>query len=96
MLFAIDFYKNFIDTESIAITLVSSLQAAGVNCTEFYRPESDGLSTDRDSSLGQEIFNITVAEVESIIEPDGVGNDIGRKAVRFICAHVPILPISPH
>jgi hypothetical protein len=43
--------------------------------------------------LSQEIFDIPVAEVESIVEPDGVGNDIRRESVALICSHRPILAI---
>jgi hypothetical protein len=32
------------------------------------------------------------SEVESIVEPDSVGNDIRWKSVTFICIHSPILP----
>ena len=35
-----------------------------------------------------------MAEIEAIIEPDGVGDDIWREAVTFVCFHPPILPIS--
>jgi len=34
-------------------------------------------ATDCDASLGQEIFNITVTQIESKVEPDCVANDIG-------------------
>ena len=35
-----------------------------------------------------------MAQVEAIVEPDGVGNDIGRESVSLVCAHAAILPIS--
>jgi hypothetical protein len=35
-----------------------------------------------------------VAEIEAIVEPDGVRNNFWREAMAFICVHWPILPIS--
>jgi hypothetical protein len=32
-----------------------------------------------------------MAEVESIVEPNGVGNDIGWESMTFIGIHTPIL-----
>ena len=34
-----------------------------------------------DASLGEQIFNIAVAQVESTVEPNGVVNDIWRESV---------------
>ena len=34
-----------------------------------------------------------MAEVEPIVEPDSVGDDIWRESMSFICVHEPILPI---
>jgi hypothetical protein len=55
---------------------------------------ADRFAADRDSSLGKEIFDISVAEIEAIVEPDRIGNDIWRKPMSFVCVHPPILAIS--
>ena len=68
--------EDLVDVEGITVTLVLALQAAGINRSEFYTPETDCFTADGDASFGQEIFNIAVAGVKSIVEPDGVGNDI--------------------
>ena len=39
--------------------------------------QSFGKPSNRDPAFGEEIFDITVAEVEPVVEPDSVGNDIG-------------------
>ena len=39
-------------------------------------------------------FGITVAEVESVVEPDGVAGDRWGESVAFVSIHVPILAIS--
>jgi hypothetical protein len=57
-------------------------------------PEANRLSGHGDAAFGEKIFNIAETEIEAIVEPDGVGNDAGWKAIAFICIHPPILSIS--
>ena len=85
--------EDFIDVEGVAITSVSTFQSTGINGTELDAPEADWFSADSDASFGQKIFDITVAEIEAIVEPDSIGNDIGRESVTFICIHPPIVSI---
>ena len=94
MLLTVDFDEDLINVESVTVSSVLSLQSAGVNGTEFDTPKADRFSADGDSPLGQYIFNVSVAKIESVVEPDGVGYDIGRESVALICAHGPILPES--
>jgi hypothetical protein len=69
-------------------------QSAGVFGSELDAPESDGLVTDCDAALSEEIFDISMAQVEPIVEPDGVGDDIRRESVALVSIHGPILSIS--
>jgi hypothetical protein len=41
--------------------------------------------------LSQEIFDIAVTEVEAIVEPDSVADDIGRETVSFVGIHPEII-----
>ena len=94
MLLAVYFHEEFIDIEGIAVSTMLTLQAAGINGSEFDTPKPDRLSADSDASLSKEIFDITVAEIEAIVEPDGIADDIGGELVSFIGIHAPILSIS--
>ena len=91
MLLAINLYEYFIDVESIAETSVLALQSTCIDGTKLDTPESDRFAAYGDTSFGQEIFNIAVAEIETEVEPDSVGNDIGRESVALISIHKPIL-----
>jgi hypothetical protein len=42
----------------------------------IYAPQADRLPSDDDSPFSQDIFDIAVTEVESIVEPNGIGNDV--------------------
>ena len=85
--------EDFIDIEGVAVASVFSLQSAGINSSKLDAPEPDRFAADIDASFSEKIFNVSVAEVESIVEPDGVGDDIGWESVPFVSNHWQILPI---
>ena len=84
MLLAVDLDEDFIDVERVAIASVLSFQTTSINSREFNTPETDCLAADSDSSFGEEVFNIAMAQVETIVKPDCIGNDIGRETVVFV------------
>ena len=93
MLLAIDLHKDFIDIKGIAIASMLSLQSFGVEGTELDAPKTDRFAADSNASLRQKIFDIPMAEIKAIVEPDGVRNDIWRESMTLVCVHEPILPI---
>ena len=94
MLLAVDVDEDFIDVEGIAVTSVFPFQPPGVKSTELDAPQADRFSADSYATLSKEILDVSVTQVEAIVEPDGVADDIGRESVSFICVHPPSLPIS--
>ena len=87
---AVDFDEDLIDVEGITIASVLSLQSTGINGTEFYTPEADCFATDGDSAFSEKVFDVTVGQVETIVEPDSIGNDIWRETVAFISNDLPL------
>ena len=68
----------------------------GCNGTLLVRvltPYSDRFASNDNSALSQQIFNISVAQIEAIIKPDSVGDNIWRESVAFIGIHRLILAI---
>jgi hypothetical protein len=61
LLLAVDFHKNLIDVEPIAITTVSLFESTSVSCAKLDSPESDGFAADTNASFGEQILDITVA-----------------------------------
>jgi hypothetical protein len=94
MMLAVDLDKDFINIEGITIASMLPLQSAGINRSEFDTPEPDRLSADSDTSLGEQVFNISVAEIESIVEQDCVGNDLRWESVTLVSSYPPILSKS--
>ena len=76
MLLAVDLDKDFIDKEGIAVASVRSFQSSCIFGAKLYAPEPDGFIGDGYPTLGEQVFNISEAQVESTVKPDSVGNDI--------------------
>ena len=94
MLLAVDLDEYFIDVKGVAETSVPSLKAAGINRTELNATETDRFAADGDTAFREKIFDIAVAEVESMLEPDGIGNNVRWESMAFIGIHPLILPRS--
>jgi hypothetical protein len=91
VLLAIDLHEYFIDVKGIAITLMLSLQSSSVYSSEFDAPQPDAFVTDSDAAFSEQIFNISVAEIEAIVKPDGVTDDVRRESVALVCIHPQIM-----
>ena len=94
LLLAIDLDENLVDVKGVALALMLLFQAPGLFGSKVDAPEPDGLVADDDATFSQEIFDIPVAEVEAITEPDRVTDDCRRKPVTSVSIHGPILAIS--
>ena len=93
MLLAIDLHEYFVDVEGVTVASVLSLQSPGVSGSELDTPEPDRFSANGDASLGQEVLEIAVTQVEAIVEPDGIGNDIWRESMTLVSIRDPIVSI---
>jgi hypothetical protein len=51
--------------------------ADGSMSAKLDAPETNCLPCDDDASLSEEVFDISVTEIEAVIEPDSIRNDIG-------------------
>ena len=87
LLLTIDLHEDLVDEERIAITTVSPFQTTSISSTKFDTPKSDGFVANNDASLREQVFDITIAEVESMVQPDRVTDDVGRKSVTLISIH---------
>ena len=87
MLLAVDLDEDFIDEEGVAVALMPAFQATGTNGPELDAPKADGFATDGDTAFSKKVFDIPMTQIEAIIEPDGVRNDIWRESMTFVCIH---------
>ena len=95
MLLAVDLHEDFIDVESVTVSAMSPLQSPGVYRSKFDAPKADGFPADDDAAFSQDIFDISVTEIEAVVKPDCVTDDVGRESVELIGVHGAILSIWP-
>ena len=73
-----------IDMPGVAESALFPTQSAGVGRSEFLTPVSDRFIGDKDSSLGEQVFYVSKAQGEPMVQPNGVTDDFRRKAVASI------------
>ena len=76
MLLAIDLNADLIDVERLTKTTMSPFERSIVSSAKLNTPESNGFVADSDATLCEQVFNTTVAYVESMVEPDGVTDNV--------------------
>ena len=96
MLLAVDFDEYFINVERVAVAAVLLFQAAGINGAKLDAPQTNCFTASCDPSFSEKDFDKwsgtpAMAEIESLVLPDCVRNDIWRESVPLIGIHGPIL-----
>ena len=77
-------YEEFVQVPDVAQATLPAPEYAGVFGTELSAPLSNGLVGDYAPSLCQQILNISVTQAKSMIEPNGMADDIRRKSMSVI------------
>ena len=74
-----------------------AVERAGVLGTELPAPSANGLVGDPDSTLSQEILDVSGAQAESVLEPNDMADYLGRESVAAVAGcdgvHGPTLPL---
>jgi len=94
ILVAINLYEDFIDVEGVTVALMLSFQMAGIFCAEFDASETDRFVRDGNASFSEQIFDISMTQIESVIDPYHVADDFGRESVSLVSIYRPILAIT--
>ena len=76
--------EEFIEMPGVAESALFPTQSAGVGLSEFLTPVSDRFIGDKDSSLGEQVFYVSKAQGEPMVQPNGATDDFRRKAVASI------------
>jgi hypothetical protein len=92
--FAVDGEKDFIQVPRVAGPGPPMPELIGVLLSKLAAPFTDGLVRHDHAACKQQLFDITVTETESIIEPHAVADNFGGKAIILVatdrgCAHTP-------
>jgi len=84
LLLAIDSKKDFVQVPNIAEPALTPLQFSSIVRTELLTPESNGFIRDSDSAFGQKILDISEAQAEAMVHPDGIADDFWRETMTVI------------
>jgi hypothetical protein len=68
-----------------------SLESTSIYSTEFDTPQANRFATDSDASLGEQIFDITMAEIEAAVQLDCIVDDVRRESVTLISIFLYVL-----
>lgn len=68
MLIAIVLHEYLVNEKGVTIALVFSLQSPGEFGAKFDTPQADRFAADRDTSIRKQIFDISVTQIESIVQ----------------------------
>ncbi len=60
------------------------LQPTSVFQTELHAAEPDRLIRNRDAAVSEEIFHVSIAHAESVVQPHGVADDLGAKSISAV------------
>lgn len=71
--------EDLVHEDRVAVAAVPSPQSPRVPGSELVAPEADRLVGDDDSSPGQQVLDVPMAQVEAVVEPDCVLDDLRRK-----------------
>ncbi len=84
--------------QAVTETALSTLQPASVLWTELEAPKPDRFVGNRDAALRQQFLNVPKAHAESVVEPDRVADDLGRKSISIVAwrlaVHWPTVSIT--
>ena len=88
----VDRHEDFVQEPRISESTLSSLQLPSVVGAELPAPLANGFVGHDDSSFGQQILNIPEAHAVSVVEPDGMADDFGRKAMPMVAGLASVHP----
>jgi hypothetical protein len=87
---ALDIHEELVQVPNVSQLPLSAPEPPGVAWAELPTPLPDGLVGDDDSSLRQELLNVSEAQAEAVVQPDGVTDDLRRKSVSAVAASIGI------
>ena len=84
MLFPLNLNEHLINEEGVTISLMLPSQSLGIYRSKLITPKADSLITDLDAPLGHQVFDVAVTQVETMVQPHGILNDLGWESVALI------------
>jgi hypothetical protein len=96
LLLTLDIHEEFIQMPNVAQSALSSPESPGIFGLVLPTPMSDSLVANCDPALCQEVFNISEAQAESVVEPNGMTYDLRWESISAIAGCLRIHQLSLH
>ena len=84
MTFTADCDEHFVHVPDVAESTLLSPRRAGAFGSKFPAPRWNGFTGHGDATLREKVLDISKAQSEAIVQPDGMADDLGRKTVASI------------
>jgi hypothetical protein len=81
---AADFERHLVQMPLVTSACTPTTESRGVARAELRAPGPDRLMADDDAALGEQVLNVTAAEVETKVQSHGVSDNLAREAVTAI------------
>ena len=88
----VDRHEDFIQEPRLSESTLVALQLPSVVGAEFPAPLPNGFVRHDDAAFGQQILNIPEAHAVSVVEPDGMADDVGRTALPKVAGPASVHP----
>ena len=88
----VDPYEDFVQEPRISESTLSSLQPPRVVRPELPAPLPNGFVRHDDASFGKQVLDIPEAQAVSVVNPDGVADDVWRKAMPEVAGSTSVHP----
>jgi hypothetical protein len=76
--------KSWRVDETYVRVALAPLQFSGIVRTELLTPEPNRFIRDDDSAFGEKVLDISEAQAESMVNPDGIADDFWRETMTVI------------
>jgi hypothetical protein len=87
---SLDVHKELVQVPDVSQLSLPAPESPRVVWAKLPTPLPDGLVGDDNPPLRQEFLNVPEAQSESMIHPNGVTDDLGRKSVSVVAASIGI------
>ena len=84
MTFAADGDEHLVHVPDVSEATLSPPQSSGVLRSKLAAPRSNGFVRHRDATIGERVLDIAKVETEPVVQPNGMADDLGWKAVASI------------
>ena len=78
---AVDSKEDLVQMPVVAESALAPLQFPDIICAELLTPQPNGFIRYEDASFRQKILDVSEAETETMVGPDRVTDDLGRKPI---------------